>query len=273
MRDLDLNGTPETCVQAYVGDNKGSCEGVDAMDNKSSAFNVCDPAAAGAPNSGSGGLKSAGLLNDEAATPSLRELLGLRCVLLPLCEPVSTGGVIQRPNVFDDTEQNVFVNGFAFIVNRGIEAVLDPRGKSTPGASCPYGVGDCVQPDLTMSAARGQAIFGNNNLCDCRWMSKDVDPSVARNIGTVMRNRLSGTRRNFNVTVLQNGAPGQGNIYEAGSGGMVTDVNTNLWCGNTGGEMRREPGHRASPAAERSPRPARAPMRTRSRWATSEWIG
>jgi hypothetical protein len=232
MRDLDLNGTPETCVQAYVGDNKGSCEGVDAMDNKSSAFNVCDPAAAGAPNSGSGGLKSAGLINDEAGHPLYANYSGSD-VAYSLCEPVVTGGVIQRPSIFDDTEQNVFVNGFVFIVNRAIEGVLDPRGKSTPGASCPYGVGDCVQPDLTMSPARGQAIFGNNNLCDYRWMSKDIDPTVARNIGTVMRNRLSGTRRNLNVTVLQNGAPGQGNIYEAGSGGVVTDVNTNLWCGNT----------------------------------------
>jgi len=232
MRDLDLNGTPETCVQAYVGDNKGSCEGVDAMDNKSSAFNVCDPAAAGAPNSGSGGLKSAGLLLDEAGHALYANYSGSD-VSYTLCEPVVNGGVIQRPTVFDDTEQNVFVNGFAFVVNRGIEAVLDPRGKSTPGASCPYGVGDCVQPNLSIDPDAGKSIFANNSLCDWRWLSKDVDPSAARNIGTVMRNRLSGTRRNLNVTVLGNLAPGQGNIYEAGSGGMVTDVNTNLWCGNT----------------------------------------
>lgn len=232
MRDLDNNGTPETCVQAFIGDNKGSCEGVQALDRKESSFNVCDPNAAGAPNSGSGGLKAASLLNDESGNPLYANLAGSD-VAYSLCEPVMPGAVIQRPTLFDDTEQNVFVNGFVFIVNRGIEAVLDPRGKSTPGASCPYGVGDCVQPDLTMSPDRGQAIFGNNNLCDWRWMSKDVDTSVPRNIGTVMRNRLSGTRRNLNVTVLQNAAPSQGNIYEAGSGGMVTDVNTNLWCGTT----------------------------------------
>jgi len=232
MRDLDNNGTPETCVQAYVGDNKGSCEGVDAMDNKSSAFNVCDPAAAGAPNSGSGGLKAAGLLNDEAGNPLYANYSGSD-VSYSLCEPVSTGAVIKRPNIFEDTEQNVFVNGFAFIVNRAIEGVLDPRGKSTPGASCPYGVGDCVQPNLSIDQDTGQSIFATNSLCDWRWLSKDVDPTAARNIGTVMRNRLSGTRRNLNVTVLKNAAPGQGNIYEAGSGGMVADVNTNLWCGNT----------------------------------------
>jgi hypothetical protein len=90
-----------------------------------------------------------------------------------------------------------------------------------------------VQPNLSIDQDTGKAIFASNNLCDWRWLSKDVEPSAARNIGTVMRNRLSGTRRNLNVTVLGNLAPGQGNIYEAGSGGMVTDVNTNLWCGNT----------------------------------------
>jgi hypothetical protein len=232
MRDLNNDTVPETCVQAYVGDNKGSCEGVDAMDNKSSAFNICDPAAAGAPNSGSGGLKAAGLLNDEAGNPLYANYSGSD-VSYSLCEPVSTGAVIKRPSIFEDTEQNVFANGFAFIVNRGIEAVLDPRGKSTPGASCPYGVGDCVQPNLSIDQDTGKSIFAGNSLCDWRWLSKDVDPTVPRNIGTVMRNRLSGTRRNLNVTVLNNAAPGQGNIYEAGSGGMVADVNTNLWCGTT----------------------------------------
>jgi hypothetical protein len=228
MRDLDNNGTPETCVQAYVGDNKGSCEGVDAMDNKSSAFNVCDPNGVG----GSGGVIAAGLLNDEAGHPLYANYSGSD-VSYSLCEPVVTGGVIQRPSVFDDTEQNVFANGFAFVVNRAIEGVLDSRGKSVPAGGCPYPGTDCVQPNISIDQDSGKAIFGANNLCDWRWLSKDVDPSVARNIGTVMRNRLSGTRRNFNVTVLQSQAPGQGNIYESGSGGVVTDVNTNLWCGNT----------------------------------------
>jgi hypothetical protein len=228
MRDLNNDTVPETCVQAYVGSNLGSCEGVDAMDNKSSAFNVCNPTGPG----GAGGVISAALLNDEAGNPLYANYSGSD-VAYSLCEPVVTGGVIKRPDVFENTEQNVFVNGFAFIVNRGIEAVLDARGKSVPAGGCPYGGTDCVQPDLTMSPDRGQAIFANNNFCDWRWMSKDVNPAVFRNIGTVMRNRLSGTRRNLNVTVLQNLAPGQGNIYESGSGGMVTDVNTNLWCGTT----------------------------------------
>jgi len=193
MRDLDNNGTPETCVQAYVGSNLGSCEGVDAMDNKSSAFNVCNPAGPG----GAGGVISAGLLQDEAGNPLYANYSGSD-VSYSLCEPVATGGVIKRPDVFESTEQNVFVNGFAFIVNRGIESVLDARGKTVPAGGCPYGGTDCVQPDLTMSPDRSQAIFANNNRCDWRWLSKDVDPTVARNIGTVMRNRLSGTRRNFN---------------------------------------------------------------------------
>ena len=50
----------------------------------------------------------------------------------------------------------------------------------------------------------------------------------------VLRNRLSGTRRLFNVQVLANQAVGLGNAYIAGSGGLVTEVNTNKWCGNDG---------------------------------------
>ncbi len=231
MRDLDANGTPETCVQAYVGDNLGSCEGVQAMDEKLSNFNVCDPNAAGAPNSGSGGLKSAGLINDEAGHPLYANYSGAD-VAYSLCEPVVNGALIQRPNIFDDTEQSVFVNGFGFIANRGIEGVLNARAKTAP-PSCPYGAGDCLKLDVNISASKGKAIFGNNNLCDWRWLSPSVDPTVPRNIGTVMRNRLSGTRRNFNVTVLQDQAPGQGNIYTSGSGAMVTQVNGNHWCGDS----------------------------------------
>lgn len=230
MRDLDGNGTPETCVQAYVGDNKGSCEGVDAMDNKSSAFNVCDPAAPGAPNSGSAGLKAASLLNDESGNPLYANYSGSD-VSYSLCEPVSTGAVIKRPDIFDSTEANVFVNAFSFVVNRAIEPVLSARAKTAP-PSCAYGAGDCLKLDLNMSPQKGAAIFGNNNFCDWRYLSKDVDPAVFRNIGTVMRNRLSGTRRSFNVQILENQAPGQGNMYVAGSGNMVTAVNGNQWCGN-----------------------------------------
>jgi hypothetical protein len=231
-RDLDGNAGngAETCVRAFVGDNLGSCEGVNAMDNKLSNFNVCNPAGP----AGSGGLIAANLLNDESGNPLYANYSGSD-VSYTLCEPVSTGAVIQRPSVFDDTEANVFVNGFGFIVNRGIEAQLNARAKTSSGGTCPYGPAssDCLKLDLHMTPQKGLAIWGNNNLCDWRYYSKDVDPTVARNIGTVMRNRLSGTRRYFNVQVLENAAPGQGNIYESGSGGMVTDVNTNLWCGTT----------------------------------------
>jgi hypothetical protein len=231
MRDLNGDGTPETCVQAYVGDNLGSCEAVQAMDEKLSNFNICDPNAAGAPNSGVGGEKAASLINDEAGHPLYANFAGSD-VAYSLCEPVVNGAVINRPNIFDDTEQNVFVNGFGWIVNRGIESVLNARAKTVP-ASCTYGAGDCQRLDLDISAPKGKAIYGNNNLCDWRWISKDIDPTVPRNIGTNMRNRLSGTRRNFNVTVLQDQAPGQGNLYLSGSGAMVTSVNGNHWCGDT----------------------------------------
>lgn len=231
MRDLDNNGTPETCVQSFVGDNLGSCEGVQAMDNKLSNFNVCDPAAAGAPNSGAGGLKAASLLNDESGNPLYANYSGSD-VSYTLCEPVVTGAVIQRPTTFSDTETNVFVNGFGWIANRSLEGLLNPRAKTVP-ASCPYGAGDCQRLDVDISVPKGKRIFGNNDLCDWRWLSKDVDQTVFHNIGTVMRNRLSGTRRNLNATVLQNQAPGLGNIYIAGSGAMVTQVNGNHWCGDS----------------------------------------
>jgi hypothetical protein len=131
MRDLDLNGTPETCVQAYVGDNKGSCEGVDAMDNKSSASTSAIRRRRRA--NAIGVLKAAGLQRRGGA-PALCELFGSD-VAYSLCEPVVTGGVIQRPNVFEDTEQNVFVNGFAFDRQSGHRGGSRPRGKSTPGAA------------------------------------------------------------------------------------------------------------------------------------------
>ncbi len=231
-RDLDNNGTFETCVRAFVGDNKGSCEGVGAMDAKQSAFNVCDPAAAGAPNSGSGGLKAASLLNDEDGNPLYANYSGSD-VSYTLCEPVEPSGLINRPDVFANTETQVFVSPFVAIANRNIEPALNARAKTAP-PTCAYGVGDCLKLDVNMTAQKGQAIFGSNNLCDWRTLSKDIDPTVFHNIGTVLRNRLSGTRRLFNVQVLANQAVGLGNVYIAGSGGLVTEVNTNKWCGNDG---------------------------------------
>lgn len=229
-RDLDNNGTFETCVRAFVGDNKGSCEGVGAMDNKLSNFNVCDPNAAGAPNSGSAGLKLASLINDEDGHPLYANYSGSD-VSYTLCEPVETNGIINRPDVFGNTESQVFVNPFVAIANRNIEGVLNARAKTAP-PSCPYPGTDCLKLDVNITAQKAQAIWGSNNLCDWRTISKDIDPTAFRNIGTVSRNRLSGTRRLFNVQVLANQAVGLGNTYIAGSGGLVTEVNGNLWCGN-----------------------------------------
>ncbi|HEX4826566.1 MAG TPA: hypothetical protein VFV19_19880 [Candidatus Polarisedimenticolaceae bacterium] len=232
----DLDGNPgngaETCVRAFVGDNLGSCEGVNALDNKLSNFNVCDPNAAGAPSSGSGGLKAANLLSDEIGNPLYANFAGSD-VSYGNCEPVVSNAQIGRPNIFDDTETNVFVNGFGFIVNRGIEPLVNARAKTVPASGCPYAAGDCVKLDGTMSMTpqKGFAIWGANNSCDWRFFSKDVDPSAFRNIGTVMRNRLSGTRRYFNIQVLENSAPGQGDMFVSGSGAMVTAVNGNQWCG------------------------------------------
>jgi hypothetical protein len=258
-RDLDGNAGngAETCVRAFVGDNKGSCEGVDAMDNKTSAFNVCNPAGP----AGSGGLVPASSLTDESGNPLYANYSGSD-VAYSVCEPVVTGSVIQRPNVFDDTESNVFANGFGFIVNRGIEPVLNARAKTIPASGCAYGAGDCQKLDLSMTPQKGLAIFGNNNSCDWRYFSKDVDPTVFRNIGTVMRNRLSGTRRYMNIQILEGAAPGQGNIYES--------IRTRGAAPRRRGVVRTS---RPAPlAAAPCRRPAREPTRTRSRSATSAAI-
>src|SRR5262249_28077657 len=121
------------------------------------------------------------------------------------------------------------------IANKGIEGILNARAKTDPaatGGTCPYGPGDCLKLDLNLTAQKGQAIFGSNNFCDWRFFSKDIEQTAFHNIGTLLRNRLSGTRRLFNVQVLANQAVGLGNVYIAGSGGLVTEVNTNKWCGN-----------------------------------------
>jgi len=222
-RDLDGNtgNGAETCVQAYVAENKGSCEGVQAMDRKESAFNVCDP--------GGAGLRSLGGLLDEAGHQLYANFTGAD-VPYGLCEPVVLNSVVLRPDVFDATEDQAFIIPFSFIANRGIEGVLNARAKTTP-PTCIYPGTDCLKLDVNITDTSGKAIFGNNNSCDWRFISKDVDGTVSRTIGTVMRQRLSGTRRNFNATILQNLAPGQGNIYVAGTGDMVTKVNVNDWCG------------------------------------------
>lgn len=230
MRDLD--GTPgvETCVRAYVAENKGSCEGVQALDRKESTFNVCDPTGPG----GTAGIRSLAGLLDESGHQLYANFIGSD-VSYTLCEPVVTGAQIQRPTMFDDTEDQAFVTPFALIANRALENVLPSRAKNVP-ASCPFGAGDCVQLDVSLTKDQLKDIFGFNNLCDWRFVSNDVDASVPRNIGTVMRNRQSGTRRNFNVTFLQGLAPGQGNDYIASTSNMITRVSNNQWCATNASE-------------------------------------
>jgi hypothetical protein len=224
----DLDGAPglDTCVQFMVGQNLGSCEGVQALDRKENAFNVCDPA-------GVGGTAGRILLSNynSATGQNLYANFSGSDVNYTLCEPVVSGGAVQRSAVFDSTEATPFVTPFAFVVNRNIETVLPAAKKPSP-ANCPYGAGDCVKLDLNMTKAEGKGLWGNNNLCDWRWIDPDITNTNPLTVGSVMRNRLSGTRRNFNVTILDNLNPGLGTIYVAGSGDMVSAVNTNKWCGN-----------------------------------------
>src|SRR5262249_13753313 len=49
-------------------------------------------------------------------------------------------------------------------------------------------------------------------------------------IGTVMRQRLSGTRNLFNTTMLENLGMGQGSIFESGTGAVIAAVNANQAC-------------------------------------------
>ncbi len=227
-RDLDGNAGngAETCVQAMIGQQVGSCEGVGALDGKLSNFNVCDPA-------GVGGTAGRILLSNynTATGQSLYANLAGSDVSYQLCAPVEPGGVVNRTAMFDSSENIPLVNPFVFIANRDIESKLPAGDKPSP-ANCPYGAGDCVNLQLGITKAQGKDIWGNNNLCDWRWLSPDITNTLPLTIGSVNRNRLSGTRRNFNVTILENLNPGLGTTYVAGSGDMVSSVNTNKWCGN-----------------------------------------
>ncbi len=224
--DLDNNGTPDTCVRLYVGQGRGSCEGVGELDTRDGTqFNVC------VNGSGNPGTKViASTLTNELGQP-LYANTACADVSYTLCQAVET---INRPYVFDSTGAQVFVNPFVMVANKAIEAAAKAAGKSNPQTTCPVGppATDCTKLLFGVTATQAQGIFGNNNVCDWRWISQQIDGSTFRNIGTVMRNRFSGTRRDFQATLLQTVAPGQGNEYVAGSSDMLNYVNNNWWCGD-----------------------------------------
>jgi hypothetical protein len=228
LRDLDGNGSKESCVQLFVSNNLGSCEGVTALDRGVGGFNVCTPAA------GSTTPVAVSSLNDELGHPLTTTFVGSD-VGSDVCAKVITGG-LTRPDIFTDTEDRPFAIPFAMIVNRNIESVLPSRDKIpfAGGSSCPAGYGgDCPRVEFGVTKDQLKGIYGNNNQCDWRSLSPEVLPGTAHQIGTVMRQRLSGTRNLFNATMLENLGMGQGSIFESGTGAVISAINGNNACNST----------------------------------------
>ncbi|HZE89391.1 MAG TPA: hypothetical protein VE404_07590 [Verrucomicrobiae bacterium] len=228
LRDLDGNGSKESCVQLYVSNNLGSCEGVQALDRAVGGFNVCTPTA------GSTTQVSVNTLHDELGATLFANYAGSD-VGADVCEKVISGG-LTRSDVFTDTETRPFAIPFAFIANRNIESILPSRDK-TPfagGASCPAGYGgDCPRVEFGFTKDQLKGIFGNNNVCDWRSLSPEILPGSAHMIGGVMRQRLSGTRNLFNQEMLETLGAGQGSLFESGTGAVITAVNGNQACSPT----------------------------------------
>jgi hypothetical protein len=231
LRQLLPAPAPKTCVRAYVASGQGSCEGVQALDQKqSSGVSVCNPVA-GATNT----VPLVGLL-DETSTQLSVTLAGSD-VSYALCKPVIPA--LTREYTFQDTENKAFVIPFTMIVNKALRAQLPARKVITPGSACPNGangtqLADCPRVDLTLTRDQLQGIYANNNVCDWRFISPNIATTNTNAIGAITRVRVSGTRRNFNATMLGNLSMGQGVVFGNGTGDVVGYVNNNQWCGNLG---------------------------------------
>ena len=221
--NVDTNGDSilDTCVTLFTAQGSGSCEGVQKMDRGLGDFNVC-PDTSG------------------ATTPVLASSLGLVAnvdasdVSATLCGPVIGG--FTRPTLFSgpsSTENRLFAIPFSFIVNKNMRALLPASKVVNPPVACPTGPSDCPRVDLSLSRDKVKGMFGNNDECDWRYIDSNISDAGLGTpiIGTVMRNRLSGTRNSFNVTLLQNLGAGQGNVFEAGTGDVINRVKANRWCG------------------------------------------
>ncbi|HKB08165.1 MAG TPA: hypothetical protein VKF61_07810 [Candidatus Polarisedimenticolia bacterium] len=220
-QDTNNDGIYDTCVTMFINAGRGSCEGVQDMDLSSGNVNVC-PATSG------------------ATTPVLASSLGLTVNVVasdvgaPLCGPVIGG--FTRPSIWSgpgSTETRAFVIPFAFIANKNLRNLL-PASKVIPDPNpCPGGLADCPRVDFSISKDKAKGIYGNNDYCDWRYL----DPAITDGglgtpiLGAVMRNRLSGTRNNFNVTMLETLGAGPGSIFVAGTGDVIARVNSNAWCG------------------------------------------
>jgi hypothetical protein len=223
--DLDANGTLDACVTLYVGAHSGSCEGVHAMDSGSNNLNVCYTGNAPVPLSTiPGGLVVDVIASDVSAAN--------------LCAPLPGVGPFTNPSWFSgpsSTETRVFAIPFAFIVNKDFRTLLPASKVIDPGVACPGGLADCPRIDISLTKDKIKGIYGNNDECDWRYVNSAIGAGGFGTpiIGAVMRNYLSGTRNNFNATMLQDIGAGQGDIFVAGTGDVITNVDGNHWCGDT----------------------------------------
>ncbi len=231
LRQLLPAPAPKTCVRTYIASGQGSCEGVQALDQKqSSGVNVCNPVA-GATNT----VPLVGLLDETNAQLTVN--IAGSDVSYALCKPVIPA--LTREYTFQDTEDKAFVIPFTMIVNKALRNQLPARKVITPGVACPAGangtpLADCPRVDLSMTKDQIQGIYSNNNICDWRFISPNIATTNTNAIGAVSRVRVSGTRRNFNATMLGNLSMGQGVTFANGTGDVITYVNNNSWCGNLG---------------------------------------
>jgi hypothetical protein len=219
--DTNNDGVRDTCATLFVGQQEGSCEGVTQLDRATGNFPVC-PDTAGAT------------IAVQASSLGLTANINASDVSASLCGPVIGG--FTRPTLFSgptSTENRLFAIPFALIVNKNIRQLLPASKVINPGVACPAGPSDCPLVDLTLSKDKIKGIFGNNDECDWRYMDQSITTAGLGTpiIGAVMRNRLSGTRNNFNVTMLETIGAGQGNLFEAGTGDVINRVKANRWCG------------------------------------------
>ncbi|HXH28861.1 MAG TPA: hypothetical protein VNL37_07435 [Candidatus Polarisedimenticolia bacterium] len=224
--DTNNDGVRDTCVTLFVGSHSGSCEGIEALDRSLDNFNVC-PDTPGASSTVL--LSSLGLHDNVAASD----------VGAGPCGPLIGG--FTRPQLFSgptSTENRLFAIPFAFIANKNLRPLLSPSRVIAPGVACPAGLSDCPRIDVSLSKDKLKGIFGNNDECDWRYMDPSIHDAGLGTpvIGAVMRNRLSGTRNNFNATILENLGASSASIFVPGTGDVINRVKSNTWCGNDNAE-------------------------------------
>jgi hypothetical protein len=220
--DTNNDGLLDTCVTLFMATRAGSCEGVQMVDRAQNSFNVC-PDTSGATTPVSAASLGITQANIDASDVSAS-----------LCSPVIGG--FTRPTLWSgpsSTGNRLFAIPFTLIAHKNLRALLPASKVVAPPVACPTGPSDCPKVDVSISKDKLKGMFGNNDECDWRYIDSNISDAGLGTpiIGTVMRNRLSGTRNSFNATILQNLGAGQGNVFEAGTGDVINRVKANRWCG------------------------------------------